>query len=518
MRLSIWSATLLFALSVLAFILLRPLMPIDETRYLAAAWEMYQGGSPLVPHLNGALYTHKPPLLFWLIDLVWLAGGVSTLAARLVAPAFAIAAVALTGLLARQLWPQQPQRAGRASLILATSCLFLLFGSTTMFDSMLTVATLLAVLAIWRAIDHPGHAPWLMLGAAIALGVYAKGPVILIHVLPTALAMPLWADPATRPPLARWYRGLGLSILFALALVALWLLPALILGGEEYRAEILWRQSAGRMVSSFAHQRPAWFFIAQLPLLLWPFGWTLSGLKALRPGILSGTAQTRLLALWFLGAMLAFSLISGKQSHYLLPELPALALLLSAATPRAQGRWRDLWLALPLIAIAVVVLAATLGLIPTLTEVGFRQPVWAALLGLACLAAGAGAFLRLRSALIGLAALPLGLMLGLHFTAAPLLFQRYDMTSIATAIAPWRDDGIAFLGGTYHAQLNYAARLRQPITVLDDPAQVLDWLAAHSQGVLISEDATPPTGMHDIGNLPFRHDSYTLFRSTEAQP
>ena len=33
MRPSIWSATLLFALTVLTLILLRPLTPIDETRF-----------------------------------------------------------------------------------------------------------------------------------------------------------------------------------------------------------------------------------------------------------------------------------------------------------------------------------------------------------------------------------------------------------------------------------------------------------------------------------------------------
>jgi len=46
---------------------LQPL-PIDETRYLAVAWEMRQTGEFLVPHLNGALYSQKPPLLFWLIN------------------------------------------------------------------------------------------------------------------------------------------------------------------------------------------------------------------------------------------------------------------------------------------------------------------------------------------------------------------------------------------------------------------------------------------------------------------
>lgn len=61
--------------------LLQP-VPIDETRYLAVAWEMRQTGEFLVPHLNGATYAHKPPLLFWLINLGWLLTGVHAWTAR----------------------------------------------------------------------------------------------------------------------------------------------------------------------------------------------------------------------------------------------------------------------------------------------------------------------------------------------------------------------------------------------------------------------------------------------------
>ena len=515
MRPSIWSATLLFALTVLTLILLRPLTPIDETRYVAAAWEMYQGGSALVPHLNGALYAQKPPLLFWLIDLVWLMGGVSTLGARLVAPAFAVAAVALTGLLARRLWPGDPARAARAALILAVSPVFLLFGSTTMFDSILTVATLWAMLAMlwaWRRPDR--WTPFLALGAAIALGVYAKGPVILIHVLPVALTAPLWAG--RELPAWRWYRGVGLSILTALALVALWLVPALILGGEEYRTEVLWRQSAGRGVSSFAHQRPFWFFLAMLPLFLWPFGWTLPGLRALRPSALAGSAPGRFLSIWFIGTLLAFSLISGKQTHYLLPELPALALLLSGAGSFAPRRPRDLWQALPVFALMLLIVVAASGQLPALRALPFRIPLWAAGLGLVVAAIGIAGFLRLRAGLVALAALPLSAMLGLHFAAQPLLFARYDVNAIARAIQPYDATGIAITDGRYHAQFNFAARLRQPVAQVTDPQAAADWIAGHPDGILLSLDPVPPPGTRPVARFPYRSDTYTLFRPDKA--
>lgn len=514
MRVSVWSATLLFGLAALTLILMRPLMPVDETRYVAAAWEMHDGSSMLVPHLNGALYAHKPPLLFWLINLAWLIGGVSTLAARLVAPCFAVLAVALTGLLARRLWPEDRARAGRAALILAVSPLFLLFGSTTMFDSMLCVATLWAMLSMLWASRHPeALAPFLGVGAAIALGVYAKGPVILLHVLPVAVTAPLWAGDVVRP--ARWYRGVAVAILFALALVALWLAPALILGGAEYRTEVLWRQSAGRVVSSFAHQQPFWFFLAFLPLLVWPFGWTLPGRAALRPARLVGDRPARLLAIWFLAALAAFSAISGKQVHYLLPELPALALLLSGAAPFAPRRRRDLWQALPLVALMLLILAAASGQIPALQAIPYRFPAWAPALGLVVALLGLVGFLHLRSGLIALAALPLAVLIALHVTIQPLLFARYDATPIARALTPYDEAGIA-TDSRYHAQFNYAARLRHPVAQVTDPDAVAAWADAHPDGVLLSLDPTPPPGMRLVATLPFRSKTYALFRPREV--
>ena len=52
-------------------------IPIDETRYLSVAWEMWLRGDFLVPYLNGHTYSHKPPLLFWLFESGWAIFGVN---------------------------------------------------------------------------------------------------------------------------------------------------------------------------------------------------------------------------------------------------------------------------------------------------------------------------------------------------------------------------------------------------------------------------------------------------------
>ena len=71
---------LLLLLPVVIFL---PALPIDETRYLAVAWEMHLHGNFLVPHLNGTPYSDKPPLLFWMINLGWLIAGLHVWVVRL---------------------------------------------------------------------------------------------------------------------------------------------------------------------------------------------------------------------------------------------------------------------------------------------------------------------------------------------------------------------------------------------------------------------------------------------------
>lgn len=214
-------AVAVFGGLVLLAVLMRPLLPVDEARYFSVAWEMWQGGSFLVPHLNGETYSHKPPLLFWLLNAAWYFFGTDSVAARLVAPSFGVLSIWLTARLARKLWPGDTDSARLSAWVLATTGAFLLFGSLTTFDTMLSAATLLALTGIFLARRSPGYLGWLGVGLAIAFGIMAKGPVILLHMLPVALLLPLWAERSTRPALGRWYGGVGLSLLTALAVVAL---------------------------------------------------------------------------------------------------------------------------------------------------------------------------------------------------------------------------------------------------------------------------------------------------------
>jgi 4-amino-4-deoxy-L-arabinose transferase-like glycosyltransferase len=252
----LWQILVAAALVLVALVLMRPLLPIDETRYLSVAWEMWLSGDPVHLTKNGATYTHKTPLLFGMINLVWLLTGVSEFAARLVGPACAVAMIGGTAVLARRLWPDQDLGV-RAALILLGFAVFLIYGSATMFDALLGLGVLGGVAALWRIGQGGGLRAWAGFGLALAFGVYAKGPVIFVHLMPLVLALPFWAP--VKPKLSAVLQGFGLALLVALGLVALWLVPTLITATPEFRTELLWTQSAARVAGGMAHDRPIWF-------------------------------------------------------------------------------------------------------------------------------------------------------------------------------------------------------------------------------------------------------------------
>ncbi|MBM3518947.1 MAG: phospholipid carrier-dependent glycosyltransferase, partial [Alphaproteobacteria bacterium] len=387
---ALWAAAAMAATIAVA-LALRPLWPLDETRYLSVAWEMWQRGEWLVPYLNGEPYSHKPPLLFWLIQAGWLVLGPVELWARLVAPLCGLACLPLVAALARRLWPAEATPAVLAPWLLVGCLLWPLMGTLTMFDALLVLSALTAAHGILAAASGRATRGWLLFGAALGLGVLAKGPIIALFTLPPALLAPLWFRTTSW---RRWYLGAAGGAVLGIGLALAWAIPAALAGGEAYARAILWGQTSGRIVESFAHQRPAWWYLVALPAVALPWSaWPAVWRALSRRGW--GDTGLRLCLVWGLGALVGLSLISGKQPHYLMPLLPALALILARrlgdpGAPEARRVWlpSSLFAAAGLAALALIVaLRRDPGLVAD-----WRLPAWAAsanLLGGLGLAAGA---------------------------------------------------------------------------------------------------------------------------------
>lgn len=468
-----------FAFLMVGLVVLRPLLPVDETRYLAVAWEMYLSGDPFHLTRNFASYSHKPPLLFWLINLVWGLTGVSELFARLVAPAFGVAVIAATAGLARVLWPEPKGMGPAAAVVLAGFSFFQIYASTTMFDTMLSLVVVGGIAALWRigqqAVWSKGL--WIAYGLMLALGTYAKGPVILIHLLPPLVLMRFWAP--TPPPVADLVRGFGLALAVALALVALWLVPTLITADAAFRHELLWSQSVERVSGGMAHDRPMWFLIVLLPVILFPWGYCARFWVAL-PGLYGQDSAARLCLIWALSGLVLFSFVSSKQVHYLLPELPALALV-TARGLMGQERSASLapWL---LIGLAVLALLAAAGIVPANMGGGVHGlPVT----GLAVALIALGVWARRLPMLTGHLVIGVALTIGLHlFFLLSGQFDRYDSRRLAILLSPAGDGELAFTGGAYNAEVNFTARYHLAVATPPTAADLIAWAVAHPNGLV----------------------------------
>ncbi len=315
-------------LTVSAGIYLRPLLPVDETRYISVAWEMFSKHSFLVPLLNGEPYHHKPPLLFWLIDFIWYIFGVSQNTVRFIPSFFAAATLAIIYLFAKNLWEEDEKSSYISPLVLSSMAFFTFFSSMLTFDIMLTFWVTLLSYFIFLAAKRESFKYWIFAGIAIGGGALTKGPVILVHTLPVILLISLWKKDIDKK---RWFLGFLSAFFIGLFIALLWAIPAAIEGGEEYRKAIFWGQSANRVVSSFAHRHPFWWYLPFLFVLFLPwflFDKVLESLKSVK-FFYKKNEGVRFLIVWLIGAVFLFSLISGKQIQYLLPEIPAAALLFS---------------------------------------------------------------------------------------------------------------------------------------------------------------------------------------------
>lgn len=524
-----WIAVL--AVPLLAGLLWRPLIPIDETRYAAVAWEMWTRGDFLVPHLSGLPYSDKPPLLFWTILAGWKAFGVSEAWMRAVPALYSIGALLLAVRLARRLWPDEPELATLAGWLLAGTTVWALFSTLLMFDVVLAFCAVLSwtgVVEAWRGRSLVG---WTIAGLGIGLGVLAKGPAILFSTLPVAALAPVWARGHPRSWVT-WYFGVAGAVLLGAGIGLAWALPAAAAGGQEYGDRLLFHQTAGRVAESFSHARPWWFYLVAAPLITLP--WILSpGLwgaarRAVRASrTVSGAAPAAIgerFALVALGgAVLLFSLVSGKQPQYLVPVLPAFALLAAAAFVRAGRRPTARDLVLPVVPFLVagallMALAASPGL-----RAALDLPPWTdRVTAVPGLLLGAGAIVTPLVArkvapaacLAGLTALALAVVqAGIVPAAGGVL----DVRPVADRLAEWQARGIPIAHpGKYHGQYQFYGRLAPLANIGHE--EVETWIGRHPDGLVIVyfDDDVPDLAPAPTFTAPFRGDVVAVYRSQDV--
>ena len=244
------------------------------------------------------------------------------------------------------------------------------------------------------------------------------------------------------------------------------------------------------MANSFAHKRPLWWYIPWIPALLMP--WMLFPPAWKRLSRLTGDAGCRMVVIWLLGSFVIFSLLSGKQVHYMIPVLPTFSLLMSRsiasfASEGNHGRWH-----LPVA--FFYLLAGGILLSATFVKQGhlLRNFDLADLRGAAVvlvLLGGVMALLRPPSmgALLNRVAVSSLVFCAVVLVGGNTLFRRYDLSAISQAVRLKQEQGYSVIhNGKYHGQFHFVGRLRQPLVELGTREAIADYAAKHEKVALVT--------------------------------
>jgi 4-amino-4-deoxy-L-arabinose transferase-like glycosyltransferase len=302
----------------------RDLFVGDETKYGQVVREMRSTGAFFLPTLEGSPFTHKPPLHFWMIDLLTVPLGVYS------TWAFVLPSILAFALLVWLMW-----RWGGPLAAFVCGASLMVWGSaqTARMDVAFT-----ALIALGFFLMQRGR--WLWCGAALGVATLVKGPMaIVIGVVFFALQF------------RRSHARAALALLIAVVISFAWFIPAVIEGGRAYARDVVVKQTVGRAVASWVHQAPPWWYVERLPLTLFPWFFL-----AVVCAVALWRTQ-RFLINWILAVLIPYSLMSSKLDVYMMAMIPAVALLIAEGV-RVGVRWVR---AANIVAIAVVLVGAIVG-------------------------------------------------------------------------------------------------------------------------------------------------------------
>ena len=295
----------------------------NESEAAVAGWDMVETGRILVPHfLDQPFVDNRPPGAWWLIAATYKLTGVrNTWTARLPSALAALVCILLVYAMGKR---AANANAGFLSALILMGMLFFVYtGRMSQQDMLLTLATTLCLWAFWRSLDHNESVFRFVMAFQIFLGfgVLIKGPAVVINIFCSLAAYVVysrcWRD-------IKWVSFI-VTLPVSLCL-SLWWYIYVWIEWPSMRDVLVHRFTD----QSLKHVEAFYWYFLRLPELLGP---VLFFLPLLPIGWMKASPTQRRgpLGLFLISAMTMFfvyCLFASKQTHYLVPLLPALSLAL----------------------------------------------------------------------------------------------------------------------------------------------------------------------------------------------
>lgn len=316
---------------------LYPLMDTTEARYGEMARIMFETGNWVTPMFDYKVpFWGKPPIFTWLSSIGFSLFGVNEFAARAPHLIVGLGVIWLVYKLAKDHFQSSAMGIFSAS-ILASTTSFIVLSGAVMTDTALTFSIALSMISFWQAWSNKGKVWGYLFFIGLALGMLSKGPLALVLI---GISLTIWLIPN-----GRWKRlwrmlpwGYG-TLLFLVISVPWYALaeyktPGFLdyfIVGEHIKRFIVsgWQ---GDLYGT-AHERARgtiWVYalISMLPwnpLVIWQW---IRAVKDDKDVEESSDGFGTFLLFWMLSPMILFSFSGNILASYVMPALPAMALLL----------------------------------------------------------------------------------------------------------------------------------------------------------------------------------------------
>lgn len=471
-ELSLRDWSLLFVVALALFLPgFASLPPVDrdEGRYVVSSQRMADTGDRIDIRYQDQPRYLQPVGIYWLQstaaalldgpehDSIW--------AYRIPSLLGALIAIALAGWIGAFYFGRG---AGLTAALLLAACFSLNFEARiAKTDAVLLASIVAAQLALMRAYTEPasGRAMAALFWAALGIGLLVKGPLILIVVGATIVALVAWDRKVS------WLLRLRplWGPLLTLAIAVPWYVAIGVITDGAFYAKAVGQSLMGKVANSQqGHSGPPGYHLALFALAFWPG--SLLAASAV-PFAWRARAQpaVRFLLCWIIPTWVVFELVATKLPHYVLPTYPAIACLAGAAlfdpNPAPIGRLGRLaFVGVSLLWLGVSALLASAGPIALWRIESVASPIAIALGALGFAAACAALVLlsrRRKGAAIAAFVLAGALVLGNTFGyAAPRLEQMWMSPRIEAAVrlarpcengslvtTPYHEPSLVFLHG-----------------------------------------------------------------------
>ena len=311
-----------------------PLLGPDEPRYAQVAREMLLRGDPITPTLGGHTWFEKPALLYWLIMAAAKVFGMNEWSARLGPALCGLLTIAAVWFVGREVERAQGVAGfGFWAGLVTASCLGLIvFSRATSFDVVVTMTTTWS-LAFFLA-HELSRKKWFLAGFYVFIGfsLLAKG---LVGVVVPLGVVGFYYLLRRRWPERRVFVSLVWGVPLALLVAATWYGPVIAKHGWTFIDEFFVQHHFARYVSNrYKHPQPVYFFPAIILMLTLPWtGFLIDAVARVRSWNWRGDDSQSIVRVfslaWLLLPVVFFSFSGSKLPGYVLPALPAAAMLIA---------------------------------------------------------------------------------------------------------------------------------------------------------------------------------------------